>query len=127
MTRGEQNPMIFSVTRFVATLMLAATCTVSASNYSFLKDAPAQHFTEQDMKLFTAAVDDALNHSEDGKITAWRNPETKASGKLKILKTYQSEGSTCRRLQIANQADGRKSNVAFNFCRQADNTWRVVN
>ena len=110
----------------LAGLLLFAAA-ASAGNYSFLDDAPAKHFTEQDMKLFSAAVNDALDNSPDGKITAWRNPETKASGKLKLLKTFQSQGSTCRRLQIANQADGKKSNVAFNFCRQADNTWRVVN
>lgn len=109
-----------------AGLMLSAGA-ASASNYSFLNDAPAKHFTEQDMELFSAAVNDALDNSADGKVTAWRNPETNASGKLKLLKTYQSQGNTCRRLQIANQAGGVKNNVAFNFCRQADNTWRVVN
>ena len=114
------------IIRIAAGLLLAATGAAVAGNYSFLDEAPAKHFTEQDIQLLTDAVNDALDNSADGKITGWRNPQTKASGKLKPLKTYRSHGTTCRRLQIANKADGLKNNVAFNFCRQADNTWKLI-
>ncbi|MDH3451140.1 MAG: RT0821/Lpp0805 family surface protein [Gammaproteobacteria bacterium] len=111
---------------FAAWLSFAAAGAALAGNYSFLDEAPAKHFTDQDIQLLTDAVNDALENSADGNITAWRNPETDASGKLKPLETYQSEGITCRRLQIANKAGGLKNNVAFNFCRQTDNTWKLI-
>lgn len=110
-----------------ALLVLAVGGSAFASNYFFLEEAPSRHFTEADTKMFTTAVSDALDNSQDGNITAWRNPDTNASGRLKPLKTYQADGTTCRRLQIANKAGGLKSNAAFNFCRQPDSTWRVVN
>lgn len=116
--------------RFVnltALLVLVAGGSTFASNYFFLEEAPSRHFTEADTQMFTTAVSDALDNSQDGNITAWRNPDTNASGRLKPLKTYQADGTTCRRLQIANKAGGLKSNSAFNFCRQPDNSWRVVN
>ncbi len=97
------------------------------TNLSFLKDAPIEQFNDQDMALFKQAVEDALNHSPDGEITGWRNADTGVSGRLKPLNTYQSSDATCRRLQIANKAGGRKSNVAFNFCKLPDGTWKVAN
>ena len=108
-------------------LALAVTDGSFASNFLFLESAPIKNFTEADMEMFSAAVSDALDNSEDGDITAWRNPETNASGRLKPLKTYQAHGTTCRRLQIANKAGSLKSNVAFNFCKQPDNSWQVTN
>jgi surface antigen len=113
---------------FCAMVLLAVTATAGsfASNFLFLDAAPIRNFTEADMHMFQSAVWDALDNSADGTITAWRNPETNASGRLKPLKTYQAQGTTCRRLQIANKAGDLNSNVAFNFCRQPDNSWQVV-
>lgn len=111
-----------------AAALLALTTAGSgfASNFAFLDAAPIRNFTEADVQMFQSAVWDALDNSADGNITAWRNPETDASGRLKPLKTYQARGTTCRRLQIANKANNLKSNVAFNFCKQPDNSWQVV-
>lgn len=109
-----------------AALSAAFAGAAPASNYSFLNDAPASHFTDADLQLFEAAVTDALDHAPDGEVSGWSNPDTGASGRLKPLETYQSQGTTCRRLQIANRAGGAKSNVAFHFCRQPDQSWRVV-
>ena len=107
-------------------LMLLAVCGLaSGGNLTFLKDAPAAYFDADDTRLFEEAVRNALETSAVGEITGWNNEKTGHFGKLKVLESYEADGSPCRRLQIANKAGGQQSNSAFHFCKQADGAWKV--
>lgn len=112
-------------------LMLSAAFTMPAhavanfGTYSFLKNTPAQQFTDEDWKMFEDTLNGALNEAADGASKTWENPNTKASGEIKILKTVKKGDMDCRELKITNQSKDRKRTTGQIFCKQPDASWKV--
>jgi hypothetical protein len=108
----------------LAVLALAAPAV--ASNISFMKDTPYAHFTKEDHKLFNEALNNILNSGADGDSRTWSNPTSKAGGELKVLKSFERKGAPCRTLSIANKAKGRSASGEYNFCKRADDQWKLA-
>lgn len=96
-----------------------------ASNWGFLKDTPIAHFTKEDMRLFTDTLNKGLDQAADGTTQSWSNSKTGAGGSLTFLDTRKQSDTVCRRVQIANEAKGRKGNVIQDFCKNAAGEWKV--
>jgi surface antigen len=113
--------------RLIVLALLSASPLVleAQSSLSFLKDAPAGHFDKKDWELLKTAIRAALAQSDDSP-KLWQNEATGHSGKVTTLKRYTSEGRDCRQLQFENQAEGRTNRSSYEWCREADGTWREV-
>lgn len=98
-----------------------------AGNYSYLYDIPYTHFTEEDKKIFFAALDDVLEKGADGEARTWSNPNSRASGNLQPLKSFERKGLKCRRLLMENKARGRSASGEYNFCKKESGQWTFAN
>lgn len=116
--------------KILAMLMLMAgfftmSCAQGQVWSPLLKDTPLSRFSEEDIALFEAARNDALNNRPDGAAVSWKNPETGASGTVIALDTKRSGGRKCRLLRLINRADGREGDSRFWFCKQPDGSWKI--
>jgi surface antigen len=106
---------------------LASAAPAMAGNMSFMNDTPYSHFNKEDHKIFNAALNELLDKAADGDSRSWSNPDSKAGGELKGVKTFERKGATCRRVSIANKAKGRSASGEYNFCKQASGKWTLAN
>lgn len=98
--------------------------TVSAMNLMpLLQDTPAQLFTSRDYELFDGALRSALNETRQDGVVQWSNPDSRAAGSVTVLKEYERRGESCKRLRVESQANNRKAQTIYEFCRQADGRW----
>ena len=98
------------------------------SNTTFLKDAPIQKFTPEDMTIFRKALDDILETGKDGDSSKWSNPTTKAFGDLQAIKSFERAGTPCRALKVRNSAKGLSASGNYNFCKlPATGEWTLSN
>jgi surface antigen len=102
---------------------LVATTSASAANLGYLNDSPIARFTDQDMQLFKLTVNAALDDGADGEVRSWSNPDTKAGGEIKAIKSFKRGEVPCRRVEIKNVAKGRSASGQYNFCKQATGKW----
>jgi hypothetical protein len=115
-------------------LALAATIAVFASrvaasataNLSFMANTPIAHFNEEDVRLLREAALSLLLHEEVGASRAWHNPNSTASGKIKITKAFEStEGFRCEVLRIDNSAAGWNGRASYAVCEIHPGDWKL--
>ena len=106
---------------------LGSATAASAANLGFLKDAPIARFTEQDLTLFKQTLDEVLDKGADGEARRWSNPETKAGGEIKAIKSFERGATPCRRVAISNAAKGLSASGQYNFCKQPTGQWAQAN
>jgi surface antigen len=98
--------------------------TALAQNSRFLRDAPISFMTREDNAMLLHNYEEALDSLPDGYTNAWLNPRTGHSGTATPLKTMKERGTTCRLLEITNNAGGRSGSSEWTFCRTKDG-WRT--
>ena len=113
------------------TILLALTTSlpfmpVDSAGLGFLHNAPARFFNDQDWRILKKAVNHTLEAVPDGKTRVWQNKATGSKGVLKPVKTYQHKGTKCRTLKILNEAAGRTAESVFDFCKQANDLWKLA-
>jgi surface antigen len=102
---------------------LLAMTSAQAANLAFMKDAPIARFTDQDMQLFTQTLNGVLDSGADGEARKWSNPDTKAGGEVKAIKSFARDAMPCRRVAIKNKAKGRSNSGQYNFCKKPTGEW----
>lgn len=102
---------------------IAATAPASAQSMGAMKDGPIARFTEQDMQLFTKTLNGVLDDGADDEVRSWSNPDTKARGEVKVIKSFERAAAPCRRVAIKNEAKGRSASSQTNFCKQSTGKW----
>lgn len=120
-------------TRIAALLLTLLGMAVSAPSWavanfgtwSFLRNTPAESFTDEDWKIFKETLNSALNEAADGESRTWENPATGAGGEFTILKTVKSAKSDCREVKMANHAGNRSRTSGQVFCVGDDGIWRL--
>jgi len=114
---------------FVLSLSLAlasfVTSAMALNWVPLLKNSPAERFDEDDLQLFIATARKVMNEAPDHQTVGWENPDTKHHGDLTILKSYQKDGRTCKRVRVRNEADGRKASSLVDACK-VDGKWRLI-
>lgn len=93
--------------------------------FSFLRNTPAESFTDEDWKIFKEALNGALNEAADGESRTWENPATGAGGEFTILKTVKSAKSDCREVKMTNHAGNRSRTSGQVFCVGDDGVWKL--
>ena len=92
---------------------------------ALFRNTPAEKFDDEDISLFIDATRKALNDTpEKGKVS-WENPKTKSRGDVTVLSVFTWRQHPCRKLQIVNEAHGRKGTKTLNLCR-VDEKWRAA-
>lgn len=99
---------------------------VRAQNVLFLGNAPVEAMTEEDLELLLTSANRALAENADGDFLTWRNASTGAHGMITPRSSWQRGGQQCRTLEFEHEAKGRRGRLHFDFCRQEDGTWKIV-
>lgn len=69
----------------------------------------------------------ALEHTETGATSTWRNPDSGNAGTVTPTRTYQStDGTYCREYQQTIEVGGRTQDAYGTACRQPDGSWKIV-
>jgi surface antigen len=111
---------------FVLIIAAAFAQPALAQNWvALLKNTPAERFDKEDLRIFMATSDQALDGTPDGETLTWKNPETGHHGDITVLKSFESKGRACKDLRVRNEADGRKGDNKLNWCK-ADGKWRLL-
>ena len=105
---------------------LAVSFPAAAVSWNFLQYGPAGSFTDQDWEQLRQVGRAALDEAADGESRGWNNPATGASGSIRPLDTQQRDGTACRRTEVVNNTKDSSSTTRFDFCRQADGSWKVA-
>ena len=109
-----------------ALLALAAASPANALNWvPLLKNSPGERFDDEDLQLFIVTARKTVNEAPDNQTVSWENPETKHHGDFTILKTFQKDGRTCKRVRVRNEADGRKASNVVDACK-VESKWRLI-
>ena len=112
--------------KVVLLLALAASPAALALNWvPLLKNSPAERFDDEDLQLFLVTARKAVNEAPDNQTVSWENPDTKHHGDFTILKSFENDGRTCKRVRVRNEADGRKASSVVDACKVGDK-WRLI-
>ena len=111
--------------RVAACLLAVSAALVSveahAFNYRFLRTSVLERLTAEDMEIGSRATRVALDSGEDGE---WTNPNTGASGTIRILATVDVDGRKgCRRTRLAVTAGGRSGSGTYTLCQASSGAW----
>jgi len=110
----------------VLTLAMACASPALAQNWvQLLKNTPAERFDKEDLRIFVATNDKALDETPDGQTLSWENPKTKHHGEITVLRSFESKGRSCKDLRVRNEADGRKGDNKLRWCK-VDGNWRLL-
>ena len=113
-------------TLLAALLFLGAASPAMALNWvPLLKNSPAERFDDDDLQMFIINARKALNEAADNQTVSWENPDTKANGDITVLKTYEKDGRTCKRVRVRNEAGGRKASSVVDACK-VGSRWRLI-
>jgi surface antigen len=85
---------------------------------------PIAHMNAEDIRIFEAALFEALDSASDGEARRWENPKTGAHGELTPGSSFKDAGTPCRLIQVENSAGGRNNRSTFTLCKGADG-WKV--
>jgi len=107
-------------------ILLAWQVPASASGMGFVAKRPMGSFTAEDSEIFRHTLFDVLDHQPDGKAIEWVNEASGHSGKIKAVASFEKGGQSCRTIRFLNRAGGVTGQGTFDFCKQADGTWKVV-
>ena len=114
--------------RLAAFAVLAATSLAvhAQSNMRFLKDAPIEKMTQEDLALLLKNSNEALTRNADGETSGWANAKTGASGTVTPLRSFTQKGMKCREAEYTNHAAGLNGGGRYTLCRVADGSWKLV-
>lgn len=119
--------MLLRVRNLVASTLLSTLAAVgSASNMSFLKDAPIGQFKEEDMRMMRAAAADLIREGVKGATRDWRNEATGNSGRFQILSVFTSaDGRQCMKLLVITRAKSAEQQSKYPVCAGPDGRWLI--
>lgn len=67
----------------------------------------------------------ALESNKAGSTSAWKNPDSGASGTITPTKTYEESGRYCREFTQTVTVGGKTEKAYGTACRQPDGAWKV--
>ena len=109
----------------LVTILVAAAPAMALNWVPLLKNSPAERFDEEDLQLFLATARKTVNEAPDNRTVSWENPDTKHHGDFTILKSFEKDGRTCKRVRVRNEADGRKASSVVDACKVGAK-WRLI-
>ena len=116
-----------TITNVVAIISLVMmTVPVQAQNTWFWGSAPVAFLSDEDVEILLSTLQTAMNELPDGETVTWTNSETGHSGVINITNTHPDYDTTCRQVEMANQAAGRTGRGTFRMCKADDGKWKFA-
>ena len=115
----------FALTAFLLLAALAASPAMALNWVPLMRNTAFERFDEDDLQMFLDNARKTLNGAPDNQTVSWENPDTRAGGDFTVLKTFQNDGRTCKRLRVRTHASGRKGNAVVNACH-IDKKWKLI-
>ncbi len=116
-----------TITNVVAIISLVLLAIPSlAQNTAFLRSAPVAFLNDEDVEILLSTLQAAMNEQPDGETVTWSNSNTGHSGVINITKTHPDYDTTCRQVEMANQAAGRTGRGTFRMCKADDGKWKFA-
>lgn len=95
---------------------------------AFLGSEAGRSLDRADRVYAERAAQRSLESNRSGTSSSWANPDTRHSGSMTPLNTYQSkDGLHCRDYEQVIMVDGRSETARGTACREKGGTWRIVN
>jgi len=83
------------------------------------------HFREDDFARMMQNATEVLDSDSPGAKREWSNPKTSSSGFAEVRGgAFAIEGAVCRRLRLANKAEGFTAEGIYVACKQHNGQWK---
>jgi surface antigen len=86
----------------------------------------AKDLNDKDRAISADAVNAALQTSDAGKVSSWRNPATGHSGEITPGPLYSVNDYSCRDYVHHIVIGDKQETLRATACRQPDGTWRAL-
>jgi surface antigen len=96
-----------------------------AFNELFADDTAFAKLQDDDIKIASRVIRDALDKGPDDQTQTWSNPKTHASGTVKPSKLFEMKGMQCRKVEFTTSAGGRSGNSRWKICK-TDKGWKIA-
>lgn len=111
---------------------LAAACvahvpTAYGSNLRFLEFSPSAYFNDKDWELLRSTTRKLLDEGKKGDTATWKNDENGHNGTLTLLGSFEKFGTTCRRVEVFNDAVTVKATRVVDMCKDKEGAWKILN
>ena len=110
----------------LAAATLLVTSQAQAFNLLFLKDSPVADFDSVDTGLMVETFYHAMNDTEDGTVSEWKNEDSGHYGSIIPSATSIDGDRTCRDVKIENHARNNSAVSNLRFCKTQGERWAVV-
>jgi len=82
---------------------------------------------QRDLELQQKSQINALEYNKSGNASAWKNPDTNASGYVKPTNTFvNNKGQNCREYTQVIKIGGKAEKGFGTACRRSDGSWEIV-
>ena len=110
----------------LAVLLAGSSPMATAQGLSFLKDAPAKHFSKEDRDLMTKNLNEVLESAAPDASGEWTNPKTGNSGRAEIRSQFTAtDGAPCKSVRVYNKV--KRGNIEGDsiqtLCKYPDRGW----
>jgi len=93
--------------------------------WDILSESPLAHFREDDFARMMKNATEVLDADSPGAKQAWSNPKTGSSGFAEVRGgSVPSNGAVCKRLRLANKAEGFTAEGIYVACKQKEGKWK---
>lgn len=95
---------------------------------AILRDGPVEDFNDEDMRLFLAAIKQAIEAPDPPQPVEWRNADSGAGGTLLVLgKEKVQDFDDCRRVRTTLHSKKQKGVPSvWTTCKDTSGRWRLV-
>jgi hypothetical protein len=88
-----------------------------------------QGFPQDDVERMHAAAARLYEGSSTGTIEQWRDPRTRDSGEVQLIRNFYAKGMPCRTLHYRIRYEGNPNRVnryVLNWCRVPEGAWKIA-
>jgi len=115
---------VTNIAAIIGLVMMAVP--IHAQNTAFLRSAPVAFLTDEDVEILLSTVQTAMNEQPDGETVTWSNSKTGHTGVINVTNTHSDYDTTCRQVEMANEAAGRTGRGTFRMCKADDGKWKFA-
>jgi surface antigen len=110
-------------------LLSFLTPVASTAQMAFSTDLAWPGLTRDDVERMHAAAARLYEGRSIGTVERWRNPDTKTAGEIKLVRSFEASGMSCRRLEYTVRFEivrDAPREYILNWCRLPDGAWKIV-
>jgi len=110
-------------------LIVALSAGMVAAQSSLVPYSALPPLTQDDIGRMNAAAAKLYEGRSVGTVEQWRSPESRNSGEVKLVRSFDASGMPCRTIDytiLIESAQATPYHYVINWCRIWGETWRIV-